>query len=240
MNNTIEIICFILSAVLSYWISAVIHELGHVVVGLVHGWKLFLFVVGPIGIKRKNGKLKLYIEKDIAMWGGAGGTFPVKESEHNISVWSKILLGGPVASITMGIIFLVLYFLLSHYFLLMLGLMLISMGIVCLLPLKSSITYTDGKRWCRLHNGGKEEAEEVALLKMSEYEQFGKDKSLIQKEDFEVLLGAEHPVLRYCGYCYLYQYYDYHKDYGNKAKVFDVLAKMKKDVPKIIIEDYKL
>ena len=240
MESFFEIATFIVIAMLSYWFSAMIHELGHVIVGLAHGWKLFLLAVGFIGIKRKNEKLTFYFEKNPIMWGGVGGTFPIKESEDNTKIWSKVLLGGPIASIITGIIFLSICLLSFHIAWLLLGLMPISMGIACLLPLKTGITYSDGKRWRRLHNGGKEEAEEIAIFKMMEFYQFEKDKSLMKKDDFEVLLEAELPVLRYYGNYYLYQYYDTSNDIENKEKTLSILNGMNKIVPKIIIDDCKL
>ena len=240
LDSILDIILFLFITILSYWISAIIHELGHVIVGLVNGWKLFLFVVGPIGIKRKNGILSLYFEKNLVMWGGVGGTFPVKENEDNIKIWSKILLSGPIASIITGMIFLSLCFLHFHIFLLLLGLMPIGIGIACLLPLETGILYTDGKRWRRLHGGGQEEAEEIALWKMTEFQQFGKDKSLMQREDFEALFDAKLPALRYYGYYYLYKYYDIQNDFDNRNQILEILNSIKKDVPKAIVNDCEL
>jgi len=240
MNSFMDIVILILYALLSYWVSAVIHELGHVIVGLLHGWKLFMIVVGPFGVKRKEEKLSFYFEKNIILWGGVGGTLPVKNDVDNTKIWAKILLGGPAASILTGCIFLIICFIHFNFFLLLLGLMPISMGIACLLPLKTGITYSDGKRWQRLHDNGKGQAEEIALFKMIEFEQLGKDKTLIKKDDFEALLEAELPALRYYGYYYLYKYYENQNDFDNKLKAFDILNDLKKDVPKIIIDDCKL
>jgi hypothetical protein len=114
MSAFVEITTYILLAIVSYWVSAVIHELGHVVVGLTHKWKLFMLVVGPIGVKRKGEKLSLYFEKNLVLWGGVGGTLPTNESEDNIKIWSTILLGGPIASIITGIMFLLLCVFNSH------------------------------------------------------------------------------------------------------------------------------
>jgi hypothetical protein len=242
MNIFFDIIIYFSLTLLGYWISAVIHELGHVIVGLAHGWKLFMFVVGPIGIKRKEDKLQLYFEKNVVLWFGVGGTLPVKNDIDNIKVWSKILLGGPIASLVTGILFLTIFIIYPNPVWLLFGAMPIGMGIVCLLPLKlkTGITYSDGARWSRLRDGGKGAAEETAVFKMTEYIHFGKDMSLLKKEDFEALLDAELPALRYYGYCYLYQYYDAKNDTENKSKTFTELQNMKKDVPKVIIDDCKL
>jgi hypothetical protein len=186
--------------------------------------------------------LTVYFEKNILLWGGIGGVFPTKYDTSNIKIWSKVLLGGPVTSIVMGIIFSILIcFLHFNIFLfLLLGLMPISMGIVCLLPLKPGGSYSDGERWRRLHDGGKGEAEETVLFKMLEYNQFGKNELLIQKSDFEVLLEADFPVYRYYGYYCLYRHYTARNDSDNKSKTFDILRKMEKDVPRFVVDSCKL
>jgi hypothetical protein len=181
-----------------------------------------------------------FIRENPVMWGGVGGTFPIKEGENNIKIWSSVLLGGPIASIIMGGMFLGFCFINFNIIWLLLGLMPISMGVVCLLPLKTGITYTDGKRWHRLRSGGQDQAEEIAIFKMTEFEQFGKDKSTIQKEDFEALLSAELPALRYYGNYYLFQYYIAHNDEENKANTLEVLNNMKTKVSKIIVDDCPL
>ena len=241
MDTLVFLLKFIPYALLCYLICGIIHELGHVFTGLWHGWKLYMLVVGPIGIKRNDeDKLVLYLEKNPVMWGGVGGTVPVTENRGNLKIFSIILLGGPISSIIFGIVFSAICYYHFTLFLLLLGLMSISMGIVCLLPGKTGIGYTDGKRWRRFRNGGQGEAEETALFNMMQYYQFGKDKSLLKKEDFEALLDAKLPALRYYGYYYLFQYYNTHNDIENKSKILTILQDMKKDVPKIIIDDCKL
>jgi hypothetical protein len=240
ISNSITVIILIPIALLSYWVSAIIHELGHILVGMAHGWKFYWLVVGFIGLKRKDGKLSLYLEKNPALWGGVGGTVPAEESEHNIKTWSKILLGGPIASIVTGVLFLCVCLFYFNLIWLMLGLMPIAMGVACLLPLQTGITYTDGKRWRRLHAGGTDEAEEVALFKMTERDWFGKDKSSLNLDDFKALLDAKLPALRYYGNYYLYQYHDICNDVVNRDKALEALNNIKKSVPKIIVDECQL
>jgi hypothetical protein len=87
-------------------ISGVVHELGHVTVGLSSGWKFYTLIVGPFGLKRNaNDKITLYLEKNPMMWGDIGGTFPRSADADKMKIWSNVLFGGPIASITMGCIF---------------------------------------------------------------------------------------------------------------------------------------
>ena len=89
-----ELVIFLIGAIVCYWVSTLIHELRHVVCGLIHHWKLFMMVVGPMKLYRENmdSKLKIGIEKNPLLWCGVGGTLPTKESEENVKVWGRILL----------------------------------------------------------------------------------------------------------------------------------------------------
>jgi len=90
-----------------YIISASIHELGHIFMGMANGFKFYLFVVGPFGLKRNdNNKVELYIEKNPALWGGIGASLPQNDNEKNYAAFSKVLLAGPLLSIICSIIFI--------------------------------------------------------------------------------------------------------------------------------------
>lgn len=44
------IIKLILTFIVGYFIAGIVHELGHVIVGLIQGFRFYMLVVGPIGI----------------------------------------------------------------------------------------------------------------------------------------------------------------------------------------------
>lgn len=231
---------FILTAILCYLVSGIVHELGHIVVGLIKGWRFYLLVIGPLGItidERNN--LKFYLEKQVTMWGGVGCTLPKEADENNIEIWSKVLLGGPLASIIMGVIFLPLGVISKNIVFLLLGAMPLAMGIVCILPLplKTGILYTDGGRWSRLHKGGQETDEEIALFKLIENQITGSDFSKVDLNSIESLLKSKDVSINYYGYYYKFQYY---KATSNKEKMKLVIEKMeeiKSKVPSVIVKD---
>lgn len=49
-----EILLFIVGAIVCYLVSTMIHEMGHVVCGLLHHWKLYMLVVGPLKLYRES------------------------------------------------------------------------------------------------------------------------------------------------------------------------------------------
>lgn len=203
-----EVIVFIIVAVVCYLASAVIHEMGHVLCGLLHHWKLFMLVIGPVKLYRESmdSKLKVGIEKNPSLWAGAGGTLPQKESEENIEIWGKILLAGPFTSILFGILMLPVFIVTKSMTVLLLCLMPIAMGAMCIIPLKmkTGILYNDGTRYKRLRNGGQEGAEERALFKLIEVSLFGGNEAIYPAELVEPLLASVDPDLQYYGYHYSY------------------------------------
>jgi hypothetical protein len=67
-EEKMKIAIYIITAILCYMVSGIVHELGHIIVGLVNGWKFYLLVIGPLGIKvDESGRVKFYFEKQIAM-----------------------------------------------------------------------------------------------------------------------------------------------------------------------------
>jgi len=243
MEGKMEIIVYILISVLCYVVSGIVHELGHIIIGLMNGWKFSLFILGPLGLKvDENGHIKAYFEKRISLWGGVGGTFPKEIKEDNIKIWSKILLGGPLASIIMGAIFLPLGIIKDNIIFILLGAMPLAMGIVSILPipLKTGILYTDGGRLSRLNKGGQEADEEIALFKLTEYQNISGDFSKFDINCIDPLLKSKDISINYYGYYYKFQYY---KEISDKEKMNFFIKKMGKienKVPAVIIEDCKI
>ncbi len=244
MELFLLLIKILLSAVICYFLSAMIHELGHVICGLLNHWKLYILVVGPIKLYRekKDSKVKIGIEKNVVLWGGVGGTLPTTKSKDNIKIWSKILLAGPLTSIIFGILIFPLYLLSKSIFLLLLSLMPIAMGIMCIVPMKmkTGLLYNDGTRYKRIKSGGQEEAEERALFLLLEITLFDKDGSLYPKELIEPLLISKDYELNYYGYYYSYCNAVKEKNTEQAEKQLSNMENIKSKVPKIIIEDCKI
>lgn len=238
------IINVLISAVICYFLSAMIHELGHVICGLLNHWKMFLLVVGPVKLYREtlDAKVKIGIEKNISLWGGVGGTLPTYKSEDNIKIWSKILIAGPLTSIIFGFLMFPLFLLSRSIFLLMLSLMPIAMGFMCIIPMKmkTGLLYNDGTRYKRIKCGGQEEAEEKALFLLLEITLFDEDKYLYPQELIEPLLKSKDYELNYYGYYYSYQNAVKANNLEQANAQRSNMEKIKSKVPKIIIDDCRL
>ena len=236
------VVIYILTAVFCYFISSIVHELGHIVTGLINGWKFYLLIIGPLGIKvDEDDHIVLYLEKRAVMWGGVGCTLPKDISENNIRIWSKVLLGGPLASIIMGIVFLPLGIITKNIVFLLLGAMPLGMGIVCILPLplKTGILYSDGGRWSRLHNGGQEADEETALFKLTENQITSGDFLKIDLDSVESLLKSKEPAINYYGYYYKFQYYKAVSNMEQMDLILEKIEQLRNKVPSAIVNDCK-
>jgi len=133
-----EILLFTVGAIICYLISAMIHEMGHVVCGLLHHWKLYMLVVGPLKLYREtlDSKLKIGLEKNPILWAGVGGTRPQEENVENVKVWGKILLAGPLTFIVFGVLMIPVFIVTKNIFVRLLCLMPIAMGLACIIPMK--------------------------------------------------------------------------------------------------------
>jgi hypothetical protein len=238
-----EIVIYIISAILCYLISGIVHELGHIIVGLANGWKFSLLVIGPLGIKAdEKGKINIYLEKQFVLWGGVGCTIPKNANTDNIKIWSHVLLGGPLASIVMGIIFLPIGIITQNIVLLLLGAMSLGMGIICILPLplKTGITYSDGARWSRLRKEGQEADEEIALFKLMENEITGGNFLGIDLKSIETLIKSKELEIQYYGYYCKFKYFKARKNEIEMRSAIKEIEHMKSKVSSIIVSSCKI
>jgi len=179
-----------------------VHELGHLIVGLINGFRFELFVIGPLGIKRENEKVKIYLNKNLGYYGGVAATSPVDDNEDNAKKFAKILLAGPIASV----IFAIVCFVIANLAGKPLGIIFYVGGIISIgiflattIPSRTGIFFTDRKRYQRLVNPGKNQQVELAMLKIMG--RYSKDNSYknIDKNDINVLVSDELPFVKFFG-----------------------------------------
>jgi hypothetical protein len=235
------IIKLILTFIVGYFIAGIVHELGHVIVGLIQGFRFYMLVVGPIGIvKDLNGKVRIYFEKRVSFWGGVGGTVPQKEESQVLDKFSKILLGGPIFSIIFGAILLPLGVLWENIYLVMLGAMPIGMGIVSLIPMRAGAFYSDGGRWFRIRNE-KTRAIEAALLNITMSLVVNDDSHKnISVNDIDTVINSSDAGTRYMGHYFACMRYKDRGEKENYEKAKILLDEASKTVSKQIRSLYKL
>ncbi|PEU86057.1 hypothetical protein CN386_01045 [Bacillus cereus] len=98
-----------------------IHELGHVVFGLIGGLNFKFMTVGPITFQKEKGKVRIRENKLWMYFGGVVMLVPPSIETPNLSKkWAWMTLGGPITSllfgVTSGYIYMVSYYQYLLYF----------------------------------------------------------------------------------------------------------------------------
>jgi hypothetical protein len=228
----IDILVFLVSFLVCFIISSLVHEMGHILTGLLQGFKFHVLVAGPLGLKRdQNDRIVLYLEKDASLWGGLGATIPTTEHEDNYKKFGRILLGGPVASIIFGAIWLPLGIIQENVFFLLLGAMPMSMGIVSLIPMRNGAFYTDGGRWLRMYKNEKTKAVEVAVWNLTQQAIIQGSFEKANRNAIMILINDEDIRTKYIGHYYAFCHYRDTKDVQNMEQEKAELEKLKGKVP---------
>jgi hypothetical protein len=99
IKGNYNLLFYFLYLVTAFFLALLVHELGHLITGLLLGNQFELLVIGPLGVKRKDNHIQFYINKDIAFFGGVSATIPKVQSNENIQKFQWIIIAGPVCSL---------------------------------------------------------------------------------------------------------------------------------------------
>jgi len=195
-------IILIIGVIITMHFVLFIHELGHVVMGLLQGFRFELLVVGLLGIRREKEKIKIYLNKNFGYYGGLGLTVPKDDSSDNGRKFANVLLAGPIASIVFAVMcFFIVNYLANPYGVIVFTAGLASFGIflATTIPSRSGMFYTDRKRYQRIMTAGKDQDVELAMLTV--LGSFVKNQSYkdIKKEVFDVLITDNDLFVKHYG-----------------------------------------
>lgn len=216
----IDALLFLLLFITSYFIAGVIHEMGHIIAGQLQGFRFFLLVVGPLGLRRdRYGRLVFYVEKNPAFWGGIGGTFPAEDDNDSFEKFGKVLLCGPLASLLFGLLMLPAAIMSDIVFLDLLSAIAIGMGVATLIPVKMGAFYSDGGRWWRMRREPTRKVE-LAIWQIIRKAGIHENYARINEDDAMVLINDKDLETRYMGHYYLYYHYkgNHHTDKAERQK----------------------
>jgi hypothetical protein len=192
----------IIGLVVMTFIVLAVHELGHLMTGLLNGFRFELFVVGPLGIKRENDQVKVYLNKNIGYYGGIAATSPVDDDTDHAKKFAKILLAGPITSALFAIICFAMAYLVGKPLGIIFyigGAMSMAIFVATTIPARTGMFFTDRKRYQRLMNPGKDREVELAMLKI--VAKYSKENSYknVDKQDINVLTSDEIPFIKFYG-----------------------------------------
>jgi hypothetical protein len=225
-NSSLETTIFIGSIVLCPFIAIFIHELGHLLAGLIQGFKLQLFVVAFLGIKRVDDKIEFYFNKELQFFGGIAATSPLQISKNLKKQFAFILIAGPLFSLIFGILLILLFNLTDSVFNSSIGITgVISIGLffATTLPNKSGVFFTDRKRMQRLLDNGRTGEIESSFIKASSQLLIDNHYKNISIEDLKMIQSDEEPIIQFWGHYYEFKHFE---DSGNEEMALTIKSKL--------------
>lgn len=202
---------YILLVAVAVFISLAVHEMGHLLTGLFQGFRLHLFVVGLLGVKRNGDTIKVYLNTNIGYMGGVAATIPHVQSRDNRKKFARIVLAGPIASLLFCLISAAMF----HYsisgigrgFWLIASVSSFSTLLATTLPKKTGIYFSDRARFFRLINKGRAGDAEEALLNIITQSTIDNSARNINISQARLLQSDTEVQYRFWGHYYEYQFY---------------------------------
>ena len=202
---------FFILTVLALFVALFIHELGHLMAGLVQGFRFQLFVIGLLGIKRVDNKIKLFLNKNIGYMGGIAATVPVGPNIKNKRKFAVLIAAGPLASLSFSILAFILFTQAvsgaARGFWFVEGASSVAIFFATTLPTKSGIFFTDRARFQRLMSKGKAGATEEALLTIIAQNVADNSCKHIPLDKAKLLQGDKDQMMRFWGHYYEFCYF---------------------------------
>lgn len=236
-NSPIESVVFFSSVILCPIFAIFLHELGHLMAGLIQGFKLQLFVVAFLGIKREDDKVKFYFNKELQFFGGIAATSPQKITDNLKKQFAYILIAGPLSSLIFGALFLFLFSITDSIFNSSLGITgIISSGlfIATTLPTKSGVFFTDRKRMQRLLDKGRIGDIEYSFLKTTSQLLIDAHYKNVSLKDLKMIQSDDEPIIQFWGHYYEFMHFDEMGEEETALKIKNTLYLYKDCIPKTI------
>ncbi len=96
-------------------LTAIVHELGHLLAGYFVQFQFHLLIIGPIRLWRENGRLRIQLQRSGTFFDGLAASLPIEGDRDNLG--RRLLyfaLGGPLASLALALAALLVVLLLGN------------------------------------------------------------------------------------------------------------------------------
>jgi hypothetical protein len=154
-------------------IALLVHELGHLVAGLLVGFDFALFAFGPVLVDRSPaGGLQLSWNRTPDFWGGVAATIP-KDPRNVRNRFACVVAGGPTFSLLLALFASLILPLIppsfSNVAIELRWLRLISAGVFIgtIVPFRNGAFATDGLRILRMTRPGPHAIRELSLISLT-------------------------------------------------------------------------
>ncbi len=215
------------SLIFAVFFAIGLHEFGHLFMGIVQGFKVELFAVGFLGIERRQGRLKLFFNKDMQYFGGIAATSPTKKHLDIRKKFAWVVAGGPLFSVIFGCLLFVIFSLQNsefNSFLAFSGFISLLLFLATTLPEKSGSFFTDRKRLQRLLSKGEDGKVELALLESINQNFIDGHCKNLDVANLEIIKNAKEPFIQFWGYYFELQHL---KDSEHQKIDTGLIAKLK-------------
>lgn len=144
-----------------------IHELGHVIFGLLNGLKFKFMVAGPITVQKEGKKIRIRENKMWLYFGGIAMLLPPSIHTANLSKkWAWMTLGGPITSLVFGIVSGYIYMVSYYQFLLYFSVLHFVIFLATAIPMKGMML-SDGKQFLILIKGDEKAKQHLHSIQVS-------------------------------------------------------------------------
>jgi len=209
-SNRTELMIFFSALPIAPLAAIAMHELGHLLAGLSVGFQFQLFVVGLLGVKNEQGKIKWYLNRNFAFMGGVAATSPRTIDPSNKGKFAFVLLAGPLMSVIFGMVCFLVFSLgdsMLNAVWALTGITSFSIFLATTLPHRSGTFFTDRKRFQRLMGGGLTGDIEMAQLEMAVRIFADGSCKNIDLEKARLIQKDNDTMVRFFGLYYEFQYF---------------------------------
>ncbi|HDR3888405.1 TPA: M50 family metallopeptidase [Bacillus cereus] len=145
----------------------IIHELGHVIFGLMGGLKFKFMTVGPITVQKEKGKIRIRENKIWMYVGGVAMLVPPSTHAPNLSKkWAWMTLSGPLTSLVFGIVSGYIYMVSYYHMLLYFSVLHLAIFVVTAIPIRGTLL-SDGMQFLILIKDDERAREHLYTIQVS-------------------------------------------------------------------------
>lgn len=144
-----------------------IHELGHVIFGLMGGLEFKFMTVGLITVQKEKGKIRIRENKLWGYFGGVAMLVPPSIHTPNLSKkWAWMTLSGPITSVVFGIVSGYIYMVSYYQYLLYFSVLHFTIFFATAIPLKGMVL-SDGMQFFILVKGDERAKQHLHSIQVS-------------------------------------------------------------------------
>ena len=174
----LQMLLWLLSLVLAWFVAITVHEFGHIVGGWLGGMRFWMCMIGPLRIQQKENRIAIDFKRNVTSLSGFVVMLPVSP-DHIQRRMVLLIGGGPLFSLLgailiFGVSYLIdiligsttdsLAFSVFQGFLASLAALSLIAGVITLIPRQTFGFATDGRRLLNLLRGGVKGQQEAATL----------------------------------------------------------------------------